>query len=78
VATSSSAKITLDLVELEHCRAPEKDIIRRYLGMIQVQRQDFNGRVLTIRADDLRLLAFMLETTQAALLKRFDELSLRG
>jgi hypothetical protein len=46
--------------------------------MIQVQRQDFNGRVLTIRADDLKLLAFMLETTQPALLKRFDELSLRG
>ena len=28
-------------------------MLARYLSMIQVQRQDFNGRVLTVRADDV-------------------------
>ena len=31
--------------------------------MIQVQRQDFNGRVLTVRRDDLRAIACILDTT---------------
>ena len=35
-------------------------MLSRYLGMIQVQRQDFNGRVLTIREDDLRAVACIL------------------
>ena len=29
-------------------------MLARYLSLIQVQRQDFNGRVITIRHDDLR------------------------
>ena len=35
-------------------------MLNRYLRMIQVQRQDFNGRVLTIRKDDLRAIACIL------------------
>ena len=35
-------------------------MLNRYLTMIQVQRQDFNGRVLTIRASDLQALAAIL------------------
>ena len=35
-------------------------MLTRYLTMIQVQRQDFNGRVLTIRRDDLRAIACIL------------------
>jgi hypothetical protein len=35
-------------------------MLSRYLRMIQVQRQDFNGRVLTIRNDDLRAIACIL------------------
>ena len=32
-----------------------------YLTMIQVQRGDFNGKVLTVRADDVRAIAVMLD-----------------
>ena len=35
-------------------------MLNRYLTMIQVQRQDFNGRMLTIRRDDLRAIACIL------------------
>src|SRR5215208_7633616 len=40
--------ITIDLTRLETISGTEADMLNRYLTMIQVQRQDFNGRVLTI------------------------------
>jgi len=70
-------KMILDLLALEGIHAPEKDLLRRYLGMIQVQRQDFNGRVLTIRAEDVKVLALMLEATPASLLRRLEDLGLK-
>ena len=52
------------------------EMLTRYLTMIQVQRQDFNGRVLTIRRDDLRAIACILDTTVEGAAKRLDELRL--
>lgn len=60
VAEPSS--ITIDLTRLPTVTGPEADMLGRYLTMIQVQRQDFNGRVLTIRRDDLRAIAAILGT----------------
>ena len=54
--------ITIDLTKLESISGPEAAMLNRYLTMIQVQRQDFNGRVLTIRRDDLQALAAILGT----------------
>jgi len=68
--------LKIDLVRLERLDAPEQDLLRRYLGMIQVQRQDFNGQVLTIRSEDVKILALMLETTPASLLRRIEDLDL--
>jgi len=59
---SPGQKVVIDLVGLEGVSGPEVDLIRRYLGIIQVKRQDFNGRVLTIRGDDLQALAAILGT----------------
>ena len=55
-------KVVIDLLALVDADGPEVDLIRRYLGIIQVKRQDFNGRVLTIRQDDLQALAAILGT----------------
>ncbi len=54
------AGVTIDLTQLHELSGPEGDMLSRYLGMISVQRQDFNGRVLTIREDDLRAVACIL------------------
>lgn len=54
--------ITIDLTRLEQLSGPEAEMLNRYLTMIQVQRQDFNGRVLTIRVNDLQALAAILGT----------------
>lgn len=54
------AGVTLDLTQLDSVPGAEGEMLGRYLAMIQVQRQDFNGRVLTVRQDDLRALACIL------------------
>ncbi len=54
------AGVTLDLTQLDTVAGPEGEMLARYLAMIQVQRQDFNGRVLTVRQDDLRAVACIL------------------
>lgn len=70
-------KIRIDLGRLESIEAPEREMLSRYLGMIQVQRQDFNGRVLTIRSDDLRAIACLFETSTDTMWRRLSELGLR-
>lgn len=69
-------KITLDLTRLDELHGTAAEMLTRYLAMIQVQRQDFNGRMLTIRRDDLRAIACVLDTTVDGASKRLDELGL--
>jgi hypothetical protein len=66
----------MDLTRLTKATGPEAEMINRYLTIIQVKRQDFNGRVLTIRGDDLQALAAILGTTVEAAAPRLDELGL--
>ena len=67
---------TIDLRRLEDLSGPEADMLNRYLTMIQVQRQDFNGRVLTIRKDDLRAIACILGVGADSATGRLDDLGL--
>ena len=76
-ATERDERVTIDLTKLESLSAPERDLLGRYLGMIQVQRQDFNGRVLTIRSEDLRAIACLFETSADNMRRRLDELGVR-
>ena len=69
-------KITIDLVRLNEARGPERDLLRHFLASVQVQRQDFNGKVLTIREDDLRVMASMFGRNVDALDLAFRRLGL--
>jgi transcriptional regulator with XRE-family HTH domain len=68
--------VTIDLRRLENLSGPEADMLNRYLTMIQVQRQDFNGRMLTIRRDDLRAIACILGVSIDHATGRLDDLGL--
>lgn len=68
--------VTLDLTQLDAVARPEGEMLGRYLVMIQVQRQDFNGRVLTIREDDLRAVACILGVEIEAAIDRLSDLGL--
>ena len=61
---------------LEGLEGPDAEMLRRYVRMIQVQRQDFNGRVLTIRRDDVRAIACMLGVSEDQAGVRLDELGI--
>lgn len=73
-----SGGITIDLNRLNQLSEPQMEVLERYLNMIQMLRQDYNGKVLTIRRDDLRALAFMFETSIDDLAARLEELGLRA
>ena len=69
--------VTIDLTRLEQLEGGEAEMLSRYLSMIQVQRQDFNGRVLTIRRDDIRALACILGTAVEETAPKLENLGLR-
>jgi len=70
------SKIVINLSKVDDIVGAEGDMLRRYLSMIQVQRQDFNGRVLTIRRDDLRAIACILDTPADYATERLGQLGL--
>lgn len=71
------SKVTIDLTKLGEVIGPERDLLKRYLDMIQVHRQDFNGRMITIRFDDLRIIGALLEMSVGEIAGRLEELGLR-
>jgi len=72
----SHRSVTIDLLRLRDLESPTSQMLVRYLQMIQVQRQDFNGRVLTVRRDDLRAIACILDTSLDQAVERLDALGL--
>ena len=69
--------VCIDLEALESRSEPEAQTLNRYLSLIQTQRGDFNGKVLTIRRDDVRVLAAILDQSPGGLIERLDDLGLR-
>lgn len=66
----------IDLTRLEGLGGAESGMLARYLHMIQVQRQDFNGRMLTIRRDDMRAIACILGVSFDSADRKLAELGL--
>lgn len=71
---SLSGGITIDLNRIENLSGQDAVIIERFLRGIQMLRQDFNGRVLTVRGDDLRTLAMLLDVSANDFSERLIEL----
>jgi transcriptional regulator with XRE-family HTH domain len=77
-AMDLSEGFAVDLNRLQECREPEALALARLVAMIQAERQDFNGRVLTVRGDDLRALAYFLLTTPEELCGRLTGMGLQA
>jgi transcriptional regulator with XRE-family HTH domain len=77
VDTGLPEAMTLDLVRLNQLDHPDAAVLSRYAGTIQRQREDFNGRMLTIRRDDVRVLAAVLGRRPEEFGTHLDELGLR-
>jgi transcriptional regulator with XRE-family HTH domain len=66
-------RVVLNLESLERVPEPDRDPLSRFTTAIQMQRGDYNGRVLTIREDDLMALALLYQTTADELSRRLGE-----
>ena len=53
-ASAAPKKLRIDVAKLSTMSGPQFEMLERFLRMIQVQRQDFNGKVITVRAHDTR------------------------
>ena len=69
--------MTIDLVVLRDLGGPDAVLLGRYLRGIEVERGDYNGRVLTIRRSDVTALASILQCPPDQVPARLDDLGLR-
>jgi transcriptional regulator with XRE-family HTH domain len=67
----SQGRIVIDLVALQD--VPEAESVQRYLRSIILERGDYNGRVLSVRRDDLRAICSLLRTDEPTTLDRLQE-----
>lgn len=71
--SEGARKVVLDLERLSaEGLSPALRPISRYATTIQLQRGDYNGRVLTLRSDDVRALAVVLGVTADELVERLS------
>jgi transcriptional regulator with XRE-family HTH domain len=60
-ASEPPPRIVIDLEALQRVPREQAGALARYAATIQSQRGDYNGRVLSIRQDDLRTLAVIYD-----------------
>ena len=73
VVDGDRRRVVLNLESLERVPARDRDPLSRFTSAIQIRRGDFNGRVLTIREDDLMSLALLYQMTADELSRRLDD-----
>ena len=66
-AAEPPPRLIIDLGKLQVVPAERAGPLARYAATIQAQRGDYNGRVLSIRQDDLRTLAVIYDETPSML-----------
>jgi len=70
----AAGRVVLDLERLAAISPERAAPLTRYVASIARQRGDYNGRVLTVRQDDLRTLAIMYDQTPRRLAAELIEL----
>ncbi len=66
-AADSATKVVLDLKRLGQLPAEDVGPLARFAATIQSHRGDYNGRVLSIRSEDLRCLAVLYDVSPGEL-----------
>jgi transcriptional regulator with XRE-family HTH domain len=75
-SSAANKKLAVDLLKLGQLSGQPFEMLTRFLKMIQLQRQDFNGKVITVRGDDTRAIAAMLDVPVDQVGQRLDALDL--
>jgi transcriptional regulator with XRE-family HTH domain len=69
--------LCIDLQILGLREEPEARTLESFVALLQVQRGDYAGKMLTIRREDVRVLAAVLDHSPEELLARLSALGLR-
>ena len=69
-----ATKIVINLERLQQLPADKVGPLARYAAAIQSQRGDYNGKVLTLRRDDLRAIACVLDVSPENAPRRLQQL----
>jgi transcriptional regulator with XRE-family HTH domain len=69
-------RVMIDLTQIKAASGDLPSALQRFVTSIQVERQDFNGQVLTIRADDLRVISATFGVTVNDLINQLVDLGL--
>jgi transcriptional regulator with XRE-family HTH domain len=69
-AVDAAPRLILDLERLQELPASDGAPLARYTATLQAQRGDYNGRVMSIRHEDLRSLAVIYDDTPTKLAER--------
>lgn len=67
--TAAPVSLVVDLEVLGSLPADQAGPLQRLTASIQAQRGDYNGRILSMRREDLRLLAAIYDRSPAALVE---------
>ena len=78
VGTPIRSGFPIDLEALAGAEGTDVTLLRRMVRRLQVQRQDFGGRVITVRGDDMRVLAAALGREPEDLERFYQAQGLRG
>ncbi len=63
VVPRRAAGLVIDLQQVQRVPAEQREPLARYAARIQTQRGDYNGQLLSLRAEDLRSLSVLYEVT---------------
>ena len=77
-ASPAPEGVVIDVGRLARAGGTEAKAIGRFVRSLQSERGDWSGKVLTIRGDDLRALACVLELGVPDLLRKLEELGVRA
>lgn len=67
VPRTTPGGVAIDLTSIDDLPEEVGAVIDRFLQRIQVMRQDFNGKVLTVRQSDVAMLAMLLDVDDTEL-----------
>jgi transcriptional regulator with XRE-family HTH domain len=74
--SAAPVKLRIDVAKLSTRQGAQYQMLERLLRMIQVQRQDFNGKVITVRENDIRAIAVILDVPVENVATKLGELDL--
>ena len=74
--SAAPVKLRIDVAKLSTRQGAQYQMLERLLRMIQVQRQDFNGKVITVRENDIRAIAVILDVPVENVATKLAELDL--